>query len=187
MKIDEKTEVPASVLAKALGVSRMRVEQLAAEGVIKRLAKGRFLLLASVAGYVAWLKDEQRQAAKSAAAGKVQDQRAEEIALRIAERRQTHLIEAQAEAVAIIDEFAGQLRSDIMAIPARVTADIGLRRRIEDQIDEAFGAAGERAGAAASRVDPPRSIVGQAKQGKSGRVDAKQPGLSAKRGRARAA
>jgi len=153
MTIDEKTEVPASVLGSALGLSRKRVEQLTNEGVIPRAAKGRFPLLAGIAGYVSWLKADQRQANKSAAANRLHEERAEEVRVRTLERKKTLQIEAQREALHVIDEFAGQLRADLMAIPARVSDDLALRRSIEDKIDAAFGEASKRAAAAADLVE----------------------------------
>lgn len=149
--IDEKTEVSATVLGLAIGVTRKRVEQLAADGVIARLGKGRFPLLAGVAGYIEWLKSDQRNASKSAAASRINDARAAEIEQRTSERKKRLKIEASEHALAVIDEFGGPLKADLMSMPARWTADIALRRRIEDDVDAAFGAAGKRALAEANK------------------------------------
>lgn len=150
MSVDQKTEVTATVLGKALGLSRKRVEQLAAENVVPRSGKGRFPLLAGVAGYVSWLRAEDRQSSKSAAASRLQDQRSEEIELRLIEKRKTLVEQAKAEAFAVIDDFAGALRTDLLTIPSQVTKDIALRRQIEKRIDAAFGASSRRAAMAAA-------------------------------------
>lgn len=145
MLVDAETEVPAATLAAALGVSRKRVEQLAADGVVKRVAKGRFLLLQSVTGFITWLRDEQRAASKSASAGRFQEARAADIEARTAERQKRLKVEASEHALAVIDEFGGQLKADLLAMPSRWTTDIALRRKMEDAIDAALGVAGKRA------------------------------------------
>lgn len=151
MLIDAETEVPAATLAAALGVTRKRVEQLAVDGVVKRLGKGRFLLLQSVTGFIAWLRDEQRAASKSASAGRFQEARAADIEVRTAERQKRLQIEASEHAIAVIDEFCGPLKAELLSMPARWTNDIAFRRRMEDTIDDAFGAAGKRALAEANK------------------------------------
>jgi hypothetical protein len=146
--------------AAKLGMCTPRwVQQLVANGYVSKGERGRYRIIDVVHGRLRQILDDERRSSQSASASRVQDARASEIEARTAERLQSHLAAAQAEAVAVIDEFAGQLRSDLMAIPARVTADIALRRRMEDQIDEAFGAAGDRATAAAALAHPPKPVV----------------------------
>lgn len=169
---------------KLIGKSIQHVRNLVRDGFIPEPADGGYLASDVASGALRARDDEDRRSSKSAAASRIHDARAAEIEQRTAERKKLHMIEAQSEAVAVIDEFAGQLRSDIMAIPARVTADVVMRRRIEEQVDEAFGAAGKRAAAAAGRVAPPRSIVGKPAARNGRNVGAKQPGVSGQRRRA---
>jgi hypothetical protein len=145
MKIDAKTEVPASVLAMALGVSRMRIGQLAADAVIPRIAKGRFPLLASVAGYVSWLKDEQRRVAKSAGNSRINDARAAEIEIRTAERLKTLQLLGPDEGLAVVDAVLGPMRSDLQSVPARMTKDLALRLRLESELNGVLDSAADRA------------------------------------------
>lgn len=145
--------------AEMQGISIRRVQQLVAQGFLPSSGHGELLVPAAFRGFVD--HRVQNEIAKlpiqNDGGQRVRDARAADIELRTAERKRAHIVEAQAEAVAVIDEYAGQLRSDLMAIPARVTADIAMRRRMEDEIDEAFGAAGDRATAAASLTEPPSS------------------------------
>lgn len=152
MTIDDTTLVPAKTLGDMLGLTAWRVQQLVAEGVMTRSGKGKFPLLANIKAYVTWLKDDQRKATKSAAASEFQQERAEEVRLRNADRRKRMIEEAEAEVIRVIDEIAGPLRSDLMALPAQVTDDLALRRKIEERVDGAFGAASKRAGIAANRI-----------------------------------
>jgi hypothetical protein len=182
-----KQGLSAAALGKHLDLSKQRVAQLAAEGVLTKLGDGSYEVDACRLAYIRWLRADDRRSSRILAASKVQDARAEEIALRVEGRKQSHVIEAQQAAVAVIDEFAGQLRADLMAIPARVTADLALRQKIEGQIDEAFGAAGERAAAAASLVEPPRTVVGSEGEGQPARLGKAKQNIPAKRRRTRAA
>jgi hypothetical protein len=145
MKLDEDTEVTASILALALGISRKRVEQLAGDGAIPRLGKGRFPLLASIAGYVAWLKDEQRRVAKSAGNSRINDARAAEIEVRTAERLKTLQGLGRDEGLAVVDAVLGPMRSDLQSVPARVTKDLALRRRLEGVLNGVLDSAADRA------------------------------------------
>lgn len=153
-----KIEVSTEGAGEIAGVGPERIRQWTKEGWFEKLGSNRYSVAAVFAGVLAYKDDQIARLSRAGSSSKLQDARAAEIEVRTEERRQTHLIEAQAEAVAIIDEFAGQLRADIMAIPARVTADLRLRQKLEDEIDEAFGMAGDRAAAAAAMVDPPKPV-----------------------------
>jgi hypothetical protein len=128
------------------------IQQLVKGGFIPKAERGRYTVLGVVHGRIKSLQDEQNRSSKSASASRVQDARAEEIKLRLDEKRGALVAQGQAEAVNVIDEFFGGLKSDLLAIPARVTGDLALRRKIEHGIDEAFADAGKRAVTAADRV-----------------------------------
>ncbi|MBN9062182.1 MAG: hypothetical protein J0H41_07045 [Rhizobiales bacterium] len=109
------------------------MEQLAAQGVIPRRAKGKFPLFAGVKAYVAWIKDEQRRASKTAADAGLKSARQREIELRIAEREH-RLIDVE-EHDAVLDEICGIYNSALVGLPARMTRDRELRARLETEID----------------------------------------------------
>jgi hypothetical protein len=171
-----KTEVAAALLM----VTVEWVRRLTNEGWITKVAKDQYRVQDVVQGYIKYLRDENRQTSKSAAASRVQDARAEAIQLQLDEKRGVMLQQGQAEAVTVIDEFFGGLRSDLMAIPARVTADLVLRRKIEDGIDDAFGAASKRAVDAADRVATAGEALRKAGSAKRRRVGAVKPRVPAK-------
>ena len=50
--------VSAGTLGAVLRLSERRVQQLAPSGVVKRVGRGQYDLVASVQGYVGWLQDE---------------------------------------------------------------------------------------------------------------------------------
>lgn len=133
--------------ARLLMISDERVRQLQKQGYIPRVPKrGVVPLVGAVQGYLRYLKDEERQTSKSAAASRVTDARTREIELRIAER-QRDLI-PQEDARAVIGEMAAMLKAEFVGLPARVTRDLDLRRMLEQEVDASFArlaASAERA------------------------------------------
>ena len=133
--------------ARLLMISDERVRQLQKQGYIPRAPKrGVVPLVGAVQGYLRYLKDEERQSSKSAAASRVTDARTREIELRIAER-QRDLI-PQEDARAVIGEMAAMLKAEFVGLPARVTRDLDLRRTLEQEVDDSFArlaASAERA------------------------------------------
>ena len=133
--------------ARLLMISDERVRQLQKQGYIPRVPKrGVVPLVGAVQGYLRYLKDEERQTSKSAAASRVTDARTREIELRIAER-QRDLI-PQEDARAVIGEMAAMLKAEFVGLPARVTRDLDLRRTLEQEVDASFArlaASAERA------------------------------------------
>lgn len=167
----QPTGVRQSDVAEHLFISTTRVAQLIAEGVFEKTTAGLLDLDACRRAYLEWLRDQNRRATNSAAAARAHDAKAEEIQLRIDEKRRVQEASGQAEAVKVIDEFFGALKSDLLAIPARVTTDLATRRKIENELDQAFGACAKRAIAAADLVETAdetitRAVHGPARQGK---------------------
>lgn len=139
--------------ATLIGKSIQHVRDCVRDGFIPAAVGGKYRAIDVASGALKAREHRDRQASQSAAASRIHDARAAEIELRTAERKRKHLVEAQADAIRVIDEIAGPLKSDLMAIPAQVTTDLALRRRIEDKIDGAFGEASKRAFAAADRME----------------------------------
>jgi len=139
--------------ARLLMISDERVRQLQKQGYIPRAPKrGVVPLVGAVQGYLRYLKDEERQSSKSAAASRVTDARTREIELRIAER-QRDLI-PQEDARAVIGEMAAMLKAEFVGLPARVTRDLDLRRTLEQEVDDSFA----RLAASAERARSANSI-----------------------------
>ncbi|MGF3022635.1 hypothetical protein ACQVP2_07385 [Methylobacterium aquaticum] len=139
-----------------------RVLQLEAEGVLRRNDHNQWPVARNFQAFLAHrLRQEADDQADSEEGRRLRNLKADEISLRVEERSRALVAEARAEALAIVDEVAGQLQPDLMAIPARVTTDLALRRRIEDEISIAFGAMSKRlasqaAGAPAGGADAPK-------------------------------
>lgn len=126
--------ITTEVAARLIMVSAERVRQLTKQGHIARMGRDRYRVVDVVQGYIGYLKDEQRRTSKSASASRVQDARAREIELRTA-REEHRLIETD-EAIGVCDELVGAYKVELAGLPARLTRDIDLRRKIEVECDD---------------------------------------------------
>jgi len=123
----------ATELAAHLIMSRQRVRQLTAEGVLIARADGRYDFDENRARYIPFLRDTKRSARTDADAG-LRVMKARQIELKIAED-EGRLIELD-EALAFDDELVGMFRTALAGYPARITRDLELRRTIERVNDE---------------------------------------------------
>ena len=102
-------------------------------GYVARPRPGRTTIVSAVQGYIRFLKDEDRKTSKTAADTRVRDARAAEIEMRVAiQKRQMIPIE---DATALVDILVGKVREEITGLPARVTRDVDLRRKIEAEVN----------------------------------------------------
>jgi hypothetical protein len=120
--------------AALIKVTPRRLQQLTAQGWIKKESRGQYTVVAVVHGYLAFRDDEERNAAKTAADSRVRDARAREMELRIA-REEKELIPT-VEALTFLQAVVGMLISRLIGLPAQITRDRDERRRIEAIIDD---------------------------------------------------
>lgn len=130
---EQANTINTATAAALIKVTPRYVQQLASKGCFRPIARDRWNLVDVVQGYVAWLKDEGRQASKSAAESRVRDARATEIEQRIA--REDRKLVTMEEATATLDEIAGSFITLVSRLPHRITRDPRERRRIEAIID----------------------------------------------------
>ena len=128
--------VAAGEMASMLMLSTERLRQLAKLGHIPRATAGQYPLTATVKGYVTFMRDEDRRSTRSAADGSLKAARQREIEMRMA-REDNRLIEVE-EAIAVTREIVGLARNEFAGLPARVTSDIPLRRKIETEVNASF-------------------------------------------------
>jgi hypothetical protein len=130
-----------SMAARLLMVSEERVRQLAKMDYVPKAARGKYPLIGLVQGYIRFLKDEERRSSKSATASRMQEAKATEIDMRIAEKRR-ELIPLE-EAEAVVDVLVGRIRSEFSGLPIRVTRDMTLRRELESEVNGSLNRIGE--------------------------------------------
>lgn len=129
--------ITIEVAARLLMLTPQRVNQLVSAGYIQRPKRGFTTIVSAVQGYIRFLKDEDRKNTKSHAASEAVKARADEINLRIAERRRDLI--PQEDANLALDIVVGEVNKQFTGLPARITRDLRLRREIEAKLNEAKG------------------------------------------------
>lgn len=129
--------ISLSAGAELLGITRQRAGQLAKDGWITKTGKGG-RLVDIVRGYIAFLRDENRRASKSAAHSRLQDVRVRKEELAIAERERE--LVPLADAMEVVDRIVGSVHWHVGAIPARFTRDIAQRAALQAEVDLALNA-----------------------------------------------
>lgn len=123
--------------ATLLELTPQRINQLVASGHIQKPKRGYTTIVSAVRGYIRFLKEESAKTTKSAAASRAVDARADEIQLRISERKRELI--PQEDANMAMDLLAGEVARQLSGLGARVTRDIPLRRKIEAAVNESQG------------------------------------------------
>ena len=149
-------------VAKLLGVTPVRVRQLVTEGYIEKAGRDRIVIEVAVQGYLRFRNEADRRSSKSASASRVQDARAREIDLKVAER-EGRLIDV-VEHRDLFAECFGTLKAGLAGVPARLTRDMSFRRKIEQEIDDVLRQCADRFEQASA--DP--GNAGQAAEADSG-------------------
>lgn len=127
--------IPLEVAGRLLMITAERVRQLSRAGYITIQKRGHTTVVSAVQGYIRFLKDEDRKDTKSHAASEAVQARANEINLRIAERKRELI--PQEDANLALDLLVGEVNRQLTGLPARITRDVRLRRDIEAKVNEA--------------------------------------------------
>lgn len=126
------TEIPVASAARLLMMGAERIRQLVKDGYIPKGRRGYVPLVGAVQGYIRFRDDADRRANKSAAESRVRDARAQEIELRNKVRLRE--LVPVAECHEVMDVFFAACVSELDGMAARITRDIPMRRKIDDEI-----------------------------------------------------
>lgn len=124
--------VSTAFLAEILNITQQTVTRLARSGDIPKADRGRFYLPHAVPAFVEHRERLAAATKPSAADDELKRLRAREIELRIA-RDERQLIPL-AEATALDDVFVGTFLAELSALPAAVSSDQAIRRKVEDAV-----------------------------------------------------
>ena len=155
----EPGTITLQTAAKLLMVSNQLVLNLVKEGFIERNAFGSYQTVSVVQGYIKYLNVKLERKNANAAASRLSDRKAALVDVQLAERSGKLRADLMEEALSLIDIAIGGLRADLMSVPAQVTADLNIRKKIEIAIDNALAAGSDRAGREASGVEANSSAV----------------------------
>lgn len=125
----------AREIAALAGRTDRWVRGMAQAGHFEKDARGKYKLGGLIRGLIDHYEAIIEKGSKSAAASRVTDARADEIELRLAERRRDLI--PQEDAIAVVDLVAGEVNKQFTGLPARITRDVRLRRDIEAHLNEA--------------------------------------------------
>jgi len=132
----------AKALASLCNIDERRVQQLAAEGVMSKVKRGRYKLLESIAGYIRYLQDRSTSTGSTGTRGTVNEERARLLHAQANTAELTAgtlagslLVADEVEADRI--EEATRIRTALLALPTRI-AQVAIAaegmREIEDAV-----------------------------------------------------
>lgn len=123
-------------LAAVIGVTPRRVQQLAAEGVLESEAHGSWDANKAVPAYIAHrLAQETARTAQRTGGAAERHVAAKARAVELRTARDEGVLCDTTEAVAMVEEVVGTIRSGFGGLAARVTRDLSLRAVIEGEVD----------------------------------------------------
>ena len=152
------------------------VQNLVQNGYVVRSKAGQYSVVEVVRGALAHYENLIEKSSKSAAASRVTDARTREIEMRIAER-QRELIPLE-DAKAVIAQFAAQVRAELTGLPSRLTRDLDMRRKLEQEVDGSLRRLSAQANASAVTLDTGSVDIGASAEVPTGRVGGAESDLS---------
>ena len=175
---DRSRDVNTETLCSVFGVVNQRISQLANAGWFRplpRTKKGIYNWMEACAGYIKFLRDEDRRSSKHAADSRMRDAKAYDIEVRTRQRLGRLVpLEAYEE---MIDNTAGMVRTEFAGMAAACTRDLVLRRIIEREVNARLQRIAEFAMAQAIRLETVRGTADAERADGAGSVGGGKPDL----------
>jgi hypothetical protein len=134
-QVDGQELVSASRMAAHFGVERSYLDTLVNQGVIERRPDGLYDQSASRLRYFTHLRTERKRSPKSEADIEFQRAKTALIQMRLEEKRKELVPLATFDD--LIDDVAGDLLTELSALPVRIGgSDLPLRRKVEQAVTE---------------------------------------------------
>jgi hypothetical protein len=150
-KQEEETVIGLDTLCRLLTLSRERIDQLVRQGFIERRGRNQYALVASVQGYIRFLREAGKNATKTAADTRVRDARAKDLEVKTLQRLGRLVpIDVYQET---IDNLCGTIRSEFAGLAAASTRDLTMRRIIEREVNVRLKRIAESAMVEAIRIE----------------------------------
>lgn len=130
--------VTAKELGWLIGIGPRRVQQLGKIEVFQKAKRGQYFLEGAVQAYTKHLvESETGKVDKGKSRDSFEFERARNLKLRN-DKAELTLVDMKL-AVATVDFIIGELRADLSGLPARISDDLGVRRELENGIDQVLG------------------------------------------------
>ena len=145
--------VTASDLCAILQVSQQTLGNFVSEGVITKADKGQYMLLNSLIGWTAYMKDRRKSSTATSAKAELDKQKALFVQAQREEKTGILRKSFSKETVSISASAIAEFVADLHSIPARITRDPELREKLEKEFERIQEAAAKRARRRALGVD----------------------------------
>ena len=142
--------VSATAVGQHLDLSRQRIRALTTAGVLRCDTDQRYDLDRARTDYIRWLRLPDRRSARTERNAEIQRLKIRALELKIA-KEEGHLAELS-EVMHFIDVWIGLIRTELSALPARVTTDNNVRRKIEEAIYDLLTRLSNRASEEAAKL-----------------------------------
>ncbi len=128
-KITDDTTVSTTELARILGLSARRVQQMAQDGTVPPASRGRFRLADSVQRYITFItgnkmSEEEQQTEKARRLAEVNIKAAKATVAKLEANELKGKMHRAEDVLAITEEMANELRSLLLALPGRLAVDV---------------------------------------------------------------
>lgn len=128
-KITDDTTVSTTELARILGLSARRVQQMAQDGTVPPATRGRFRLTDSVQRYITFItgnkmSEEEQQTEKARRMAEVSIKAAKATVAKLEANELKGKMHRAEDVAAITEEMANTLRSLLLALPGRLAVDV---------------------------------------------------------------
>lgn len=128
-KITDETEVSATELAKVLGLSARRVQQMAQDGTTPTCRRGRYRLADSVQRYIRFLKsgsmdDEDRDLEKARMIAETAIKESKATIVKLEAQELEGIMHRAEDVAAMTEDLVYTIRGSLNALPGRLAVDV---------------------------------------------------------------
>jgi phage terminase Nu1 subunit (DNA packaging protein) len=143
MAIDAKTEVKGSELAATLGLTVRRIQQLAQDGILATVIRGKFNLFSSVQAYIAYRETEKpiSKAETDKLAAEVAIKKARAVMMASEAKEVQGMMHRSEDVMAITQDFVYMVRNALLSLPGILAIDLAAisdpaeaAQRIRDEV-----------------------------------------------------
>jgi len=148
------------------------LRELAGKGYLIKLGHGKWDLVRSFQGYLRFTRDTQVKAIAEATPERADYDFERARKLKLENDTSEHLLIETPDAIATVDYIVGELITELAGIPARVSEDVAVRRRVEHEIDQVRNALAARFAKAAAALEAGRDPFADDGENLPGRMGA---------------
>ncbi|MGH0004867.1 hypothetical protein ACQU0X_32800 [Pseudovibrio ascidiaceicola] len=125
--------VGSAEMAKCLGITPRRLNQMVADGVLRKEGRGKFPLAFNVKAFIDFKVQSEVSKLAPSSADKLTQRKEQQIARRMAREDRDIVLISEAEEA--LEEVVGEFLTTFSTLPAQITRDLEERRRIEKICD----------------------------------------------------